>query len=140
LYYKDNPTLEMAQSLSLEFDQLFSSQTIYAELNERIKKTKAKKSELLLVLKYPELPLHNNMAELGARAQARKRDVSLHTKTEEGTKSQDTFLTIAQTAKKLGVSAYKFIKDRISRKFEMPSLASLIPQIEASPQIILDSS
>jgi cell division septum initiation protein DivIVA len=140
LYYKDNPTLEMAQSLSLEFDQLFSRQTIYAELNERIKKTKAKKSELLLVLKYPELPLHNNMAELGARAQARKRDVSLHTITEEGTKSQDTFLTIAQTAKKLGVSAYKFIKDRISRKFEMPSLASLIPQIESSPQIILDSS
>ena len=51
------------------------------------------------------------MAELGARAQARKRDVSLHTKTEEGTKSQDTFLTIAQTAKKLGVSAYKYRAD-----------------------------
>ena len=92
--------LKWLKGLSLEFDQLFSSQTIYAELNERIKKTKAKKSELLLVLKYPELPLHNIMAELGARAQARKRDVSLHTKTEEGTKSQDTFLTIAQTAKK----------------------------------------
>jgi len=38
------------------------------------------------------------------------------------------------------VKSSEFIKDRISRKFEMPSLASLIPQIEASPQIILDSS
>jgi len=140
LHYKAHPSLEMAESLSSEFDQLFSSQTIYTKLNDRIEKTKTKKAELLLVLKYPELPLHNNMAELGARAQARKRDVSLHTITEEGTKSQDTFLTIAQTAKKLGVSAYKYIKDRISRKFEMPSLASLIPQTEASPQIILNSS
>lgn len=140
LIYKDHPTPEMAQSLSLEFDQLFSSQTIYDKLNDRIEKTKANKAELLQVLKYPELPLHNNMAELGARAQARKRDVSLHTITEEGTKSQDTFLTIVQTAKKLGVSVYKFIKDRISRKFEMPSLASLIPQVETSPQTILNSS
>ena len=140
LLYKENPSPEMAQSLSIEFDQIFSSHTMYDELNERIAKTSARKSELLLVLKYPELPLHNNMAELGARAQARKRDVSLHTITEEGTKSQDTFMTIAQTAKKLGVSVYKYIKDRISRKFEMPSLASLIPQIKTSPKIILDSS
>jgi hypothetical protein len=51
------------------------------------------------VLDYPELPLHNNDAELGARAQVRKRDVSLQTKTKEGTKASDTFLTIVNTAK-----------------------------------------
>jgi hypothetical protein len=62
-----------------------------------------------MVLKHPEIPLYNNDAELGARAQVRKRDVSLHTMTEDGTKANDTFLTIVQTAKKLGVSAYAYI-------------------------------
>ena len=49
-----------------------------------------------------------------------------HTMTEEGTKASDTFMTIVQTAKKLGVSAYDYISDRVSKSFKMPSLAELI--------------
>ena len=127
LEYKENPSQEKATELSKRFDQIFSTQTNYEALDNRIAKSKANKDELLLVLKYPELPLHNNESELGARAQTRKRDVSLHTITDEGTKAQDTFLTIGQTAIKLCVSAYEFINDRVSKKFLMPSLASLIP-------------
>jgi hypothetical protein len=52
--------------------------------------------------------------------------VSLQTITEEGTKANDTFMTIVQTAKKLGVSAYQYICDRVRNTFEMPSLAQLI--------------
>jgi hypothetical protein len=140
LEYKEHPSQEKASELSEKFDKLFSTQTNYKALDERIAKSKAKKEELLLVLKYPELPLHNNESELGARAQARKRDVSLHTITDEGTKAQDTFLTIAQTAKKLGVNVYKFIYDRISRKFQMPSLASLIPSIKSTDIEYCDTS
>jgi len=77
------------------------------------------KEEMLKVLKYPELPLHNNGSELEVRADKRRQDVSLQTKTEEGTKAKDTFLTITQTAKKLGVSAYEYIYDRISRQFSI---------------------
>ena len=41
--------------------------------------TKQRRAEkLLLVLKFPHVPLHNNPAELGARVAVRKRDVSLH--------------------------------------------------------------
>jgi len=126
LQYKKNPTQEEAEKLSSEFDQLFSTHTNYQNLDERIAKSKAKKAELLLVLKYPQIPLHNNESELGARVIARKRDVSLHTKSDEGTESQDSLLTVGQTAKKLFVSAYEYIYDRVSNKFEMPSLASLI--------------
>jgi len=56
-----------------------------------------------MTLKHPEVPLHNNESELGARAQVRRRDVSLHTMTEDGTKANDTFLTIVEAAKKLDV-------------------------------------
>lgn len=124
--FKENPTQEAAEALSAEFDELFSTKTAYQAQDERIAKSKDKKSELLMVLKHPELPLHNNDAELGARALVRKRDVSLHTMTEDGTKANDTFLTIVQTAKKLGVSAYEYIYDRVSKRFRLPSLAELI--------------
>ncbi len=126
LEYKEEFSQELADALSTEFDTTFSTKTGYPSLDERIAKTNGKKKELLLVLKHPELPLHNNAAELGARVQARKRDVSLHTMSAEGTQAQDTFLTIVQTAKKLGVSAYAYIHDRVSKRFQMPSLAELI--------------
>jgi len=128
LAYKEHPTSDQAEKLSVKFDELFSTNTEYYALDDRIEKTKAKSEELLKVLKYPELPLHNNDAELGARAEKRRQDVSLQTKTKEGTEAKDTFLTITQTAKKLGVSAYEYIYDRISKQFKMPSLAKMIEQ------------
>ncbi|MEA3324141.1 MAG: hypothetical protein U9Q37_03240 [Euryarchaeota archaeon] len=79
-----------------------------------------------MTLKHHEVPLHNNESELGARAHVRRRDVSLHTMTEDGTKANDTFLTIVETEKLLGVSAYDYIHDRVSKRFRMPSLAEMI--------------
>ncbi|AKB74667.1 hypothetical protein MSLAZ_1406 [Methanosarcina lacustris Z-7289] len=70
--------------------------------------------------------MHNNGAEFGARVKVRKRDVSLQTVTEEGTKANDAFMTIVQTARKLSVSAYDYIFDRVSNRCEMLSLAELI--------------
>ena len=95
---------------------MFSTKTGYEQLDERISKTKEKKEHLLKVLTLPEIPLHNNAAELAARAKVRKRDVSLQTITDEGTKANDTFMTIVQTAKKLGVSAYQYIFDRVEQQ------------------------
>ena len=126
LQFKENPSQENAEQLSADFDVLVYTKTNYEALNERIEKTRENKSELLLSLKYPEIPLHNNAAELGARSQVRKRDVSLHTMTEDGTRASDTFMTIVQTAKKLGVSVFDYIGDRVSKSFKMPSLAEMI--------------
>jgi len=95
-------------------------------LDDRLQKTYAKKNELLQVLKFPEVPLHNNPAELGARVQTRKRDISLQTKNDKGTQAKDTMMTIVQTARKLKVNVLDYIYDRVSLTFKMPSLASLI--------------
>ena len=126
--YKEAPDPNKAIELKQQFDALFSTQTGYQQLDERIAKTYAKRKELLLVLKYPELPLHNNASELSARVQARARDVSLHTMSEKGTKIKDTFMTISQTAKKLKVRTYDYIRDRVSGEFKLPSLAQLIEE------------
>ena len=129
--FKMKPDAEVAKQLDIEFDQLFSTETVYDQLDDRISKTREKKKSLLMVLTMPAIPLHNNAAELAARAKVRKRDVSLQTVTDKGTKANDTFMTIVQTAKKLGVSVYDYIFDRVSNKFEMLSLAQLIREKSA---------
>jgi hypothetical protein len=126
LAYKKSPNALLAEQLSNEFDTIFSTETGYEQLDERIKKTKMKKDLLLLVLEHPELPLHNNTSELGARRQARYRDVSMQTKNKKGTEAKDTRMTITETAKKLFVNTFNYFYDRITRKFELSSLASLV--------------
>ncbi len=126
LDYKNNPNKKTANKLSKEFDELFTSNTEYFQLNECISKTAVNKEELLIVLKRPEIPLHNNIAELGARRQVQKRDISLHTMTTQGTKNQDAFLTITQTAIQLGVDVYKYIKEFVANKKDRISLSDII--------------
>lgn len=128
LKYKREPTPEKKTVLEKKFDEIFTSSTGYEDLDDRIAKTRAKKTELLLVLEHPQLPLHNNASELEARVQARVRDVSFQTRSTKGTKIKDALMTINQTAKKLGVSFYDYIRDRITGKFKLPSLADLIAQ------------
>ncbi len=138
--YKQKPCFESAQSLSTQFEELFSTKTGYNELDDRISKTRSKKDSLLTVLKHPEIPLHNNQAENGARVQKRREDVSLQTKTDEGTKAKDTMMSIVETCKKFGVSSYQFIKDRISKTFKFPTLGTLIRERAAAKKVPFDSS
>jgi hypothetical protein len=126
LAYQQVPTVEESARLEARFDELFSTCTDYDALNARIAKTRAKKASLLMVLKHPEVPLHNNPAELEARQRVRKRDVSFGPRTQDGVKAWDTFMSLAATAKKLGVSFHQYIHDRISQANRIPSLATLI--------------
>lgn len=126
LDYREQPTLQAAVQLETEFNQLFATQTGYDELDKRIAKTLAKKDSLLLVLKHPELPLHNNPAELAARFRVRKRDISFGPRTENGKCAWDTFMTLAATTKKLGISFYEYIRDRITKTNSIQPLAELI--------------
>jgi len=81
-----------------------------------------------MVLDHPEIPLHNNPAELGARKPVRKREVSFGTRTNDGSKAWDTFMSLSATAKKLGINFYSYIYDRISGTLEIPNLAVVIAQ------------
>ncbi|MHC4406432.1 MAG: IS66 family transposase [Planctomycetota bacterium] len=131
--YRDGPTALEAKRLREQFDELFSTQTGYEALDDRIAKTAAKKNELLTVLDHPEVPLHNNASELGARVSARRRDVSLHSKSARGARAMDIFTTMVQTCKKLGVSAYAYLRDRLSRRSRLPSLADSIRAASGCP-------
>jgi hypothetical protein len=126
--YRENPSHTEANRLRAEFDTLFSTTTGYQALDQRIAKTLAKKDRLLVVLDQPQLPLHNNPAELAVRQRVRKRDISFGPRTSDGVAAWDTFMTLSETAKKLGVSFYAYIHDRVSMQRRLPSLAALIHQ------------
>ena len=138
LEYKKQPTPEESTRLEAEFDTLFATHTGYDDLDKRIAKTRAKKNSLLLVLKYPELPLHNNSAELGVRQRVRKRDVSFGPRTQDGRKAWDTFMSLAETTKKLDVSFYAYLRDRITATHAIPPLAELVTK--AANQLNLGQS
>jgi hypothetical protein len=126
--YREHPTLPERIRLDTDFDRLFATVTGYEALDARIAKTRAKKHCLLLVLTHPEIPLHNNPAELGARQRVRKGDVSFGPRRPDGVKAWDTFMTLAATTKKLGVSFYAYVLDRISGTNQLPKLADLITE------------
>ena len=138
LAYRQQPTAVERARLLATFDRLFTTTTDYWALNDRIAKTRAKKAALLLVLSHPEIPLHNNPAELGVRQRVRKRDVSFGPRTAEGAKAWDTFMSLADTARKLGVSFYHFIHDRVTGANHMPSLADIIDK--RAPELNLGAS
>lgn len=117
---------EQRPHLEQEFESLFNQTTDYFQVNECLARTYANKEKLLAVLENPAIPLHNNAAELGARRVVRKRDISLHTWSAKGTKVRDAYMTIVETAAKLGVNAMDYIKDRLSGQLEMRSLADSV--------------
>lgn len=128
LTYQQHPTIDAYTLLDNQFDKLFSTVTGYYALDQRIAKTMDKKVSLLMILDHPEIPLHNNPAELGARKRVRKRVVSFGTRTDDGTKAWDTFMSLSATAKKLGINFYSYLYDRISHSFKITNLADVIYQ------------
>jgi hypothetical protein len=126
LTYQHQPSPQERCRLEAEFDRLFSSVTGYDALDARIAKTRQKKVSLLMALQHPEVPLHNNPAEWEVRRRVRKRDVSFGPRTPDGVRAWDTFMSLAATTRKLGISFYHYIHDRISRTNQIPPLANLI--------------
>lgn len=132
LAYREQPSAAERMRLEAAFDALFAQVTGYDELDARIAKTRANKVALLQVLAHPEIPLHNNASELACRARVRKRLVSGGPRTAAGARAWDTGMTSVETAKKLGVSFYAYIQDRISGAMQLPSLADLIAERASS--------
>ena len=128
LAYREKPTAKKRTQLEAQFDELFATHTGYYDLDQRIAKTRAKKNSLLLVLEHPELPLHNNASELAVRQRVRKRDVSFGPRTPLGVQAWDSFMTLADTARKLKISFYAYIQDRICGTNQIPPMATLVTQ------------
>ena len=126
--YKASPTKKEKRKLDKRFDAIFTTQTCFETLNAALKRLHRNKSELLLVLDYPYIPLHNNLSESDVREYVKKRKISGSTRSDHGRRCRDTFASLKKTCRKLGVSFWTYLKDRISGRNSVPQLPELIRQ------------
>ncbi len=126
--YKENPKPADKKRLNDLFDEIFTQKTSSASLNAALKRINNNKSELMLVLERPDIPLHNNGAETAIREYVKKRKISGSTRSESGRRCRDTFTSLKKTCRKLGVSFWQYLKDRIENTGTIPDLSDLIRQ------------
>jgi hypothetical protein len=107
---------------------IFSQKTDFQLLNLALQRLHSNKAELLLVLDRPEIPLHNNLSENDIREYVKRRKVSGGTRSENGRRCRDTFTSLKKTCRKLGVSFWQYLSDRISGKNSIPPIAQLVEQ------------
>lgn len=124
--YKEKPNEEDLENIKQEFESLFSTTTKYEDLNKAISQTKRRQEGLIAVLENPDLPLHNNHAEQQIRPFVIKRKVQFGTRSEEGRKSRDTFMSINMTCRKLNLSFYEFLIDRKTKAQKISPLAEIM--------------
>ena len=126
--YKRHPTVKRKRELQERFDAVFIQKTRYATLDRLLRRIHLNKSELLLVLERPEIPLHTNGSERDIRDHVKKQKVSGGTRSETGRQCRDTFSSLKKTCRKLGISFWDYLTDRISCSDHIPLLPHLLEQ------------
>ncbi len=111
--YKDKPDKAQRKILRQRFDEIYTQKTSYATLNQTLKRIHNNKEQLLVVLDRPEIPLHTNGSETDIRDYVKKRKVSGGTRSDEGRRCRDTFASLKKTCRKLNISFWHYLTDRL---------------------------
>ena len=111
--YRLDPTPRRRSELRTRFDRIFQRRTGFATLDRLLKRLHANKTELLMVLDRPEIPLHTNGSENDIRCQVTKRAVSGGTRSDTGRDCRNAFLGLAKTCRKLGVAFWDYLGARL---------------------------
>jgi hypothetical protein len=111
--YKSQAGQIKYDELKQRFDEIFTQKTSFATLNSALKRIHKNKTELLVVLDRPEIPLHTNDSETAIRDYVKKRKISGGTRSDEGRRCRDTFTTLKITCRKLGIPFWIFLTNRL---------------------------
>ena len=126
--YKHTRSPDKKGELEARFEQVFTAKTCFSLLNHALERIHRNKKELLLVLQRPDLPLHNNLSERDIREYVTRRKISGSTRHELGRRCRDTFTSLKKTCRKLGISFWKYLVDRISHLDLISQLGEVIRQ------------
>jgi hypothetical protein len=126
--YRQHPTTPRKAALQARFERIFTHQTGFVTLDRLLARLHANKSELLMVLDRPEIPLHTNGSENDVRCQVTKRKVSGGTRSDLGRDCRDAFLGLAKTCAKLGITFWDYLGARL----QVPNH----PAIPPLPQLV----
>ena len=125
-----DPCPRRAAALRARFDRIFGRRTDYATLDRLLARLHRRKAELLRILQHPEIPLHTNGSENDIRACVTKRKISGGTMSTAGRMARDVTLGLMKTCRKLGVSFFRYLGDRlrVPGATAIPPLPDLIRQ------------
>jgi hypothetical protein len=126
--YREKPDPAQKAVLQERFDQLCAQRTDYPSINNVLKEMAQHKADLLRVLVCPAVPLHNNGTESIIRIYVQKRKVSGSTRSATGRRCRDTFASLMKTCRKLGISFWQYLQDRLRRRGRIARLAETIRQ------------
>jgi len=124
--YKKDPRADQKEALSKAFDKVFTMRTSSATLNDLIDRTRMNKEKLLRVLDYPHIPLHNNDSERDIREYVKRRKISGSTRSPAGRRARDTFTSLKKSCRKLKISFWQYLQDRVGGLGKIPMLAVII--------------
>lgn len=124
--YQARPTAPDAARLSARFDAVFTQKTSFSLMNALLARHHENKDKLLLVLRRPDVPLHTNGSETDLRDRVKKRKISGGTRSSLGRECRDTFASLMKTCRKLKVSFWQFLLDRLSLANGIAPLPELI--------------
>jgi Transposase IS66 family len=125
--YREKPDPRAKAALEARFDALVEQKTDYpSSIGAALKEMRAHKADLLRVLERPEVPLHNNGTESIIRGYVKTRKVSGGTRSDAGRRCRDTFSSLKKTCRKLGVSFWAYLGDRVRGLGQVPRLAERI--------------
>jgi hypothetical protein len=135
--YQQHPSAESSLNLQAMFDQIFERCYIgLPALNHVLNHIRNHKAELLQVLACPDFPLHNNAAETDIREYVTRRKISGGTRSDLGRKARDTFVGIKKTCRKLGISFWCYLSDRLHAAHQLLSLSDLIRAKAANKLVV----
>jgi hypothetical protein len=129
--FKVTPDPTLVEPLKAKFDLLCSPINNFSPLNSVLEDLKSKKDQLLLVLTRHRTPLHNNDTERDIREYVKRRKISAGTRSELGRLARDTFLSLKKTCRKLGISFWKYLLDRLQNTNLIPPLSHVM-QLKAN--------
>jgi hypothetical protein len=125
--YRREPDRRRRHELRARFDRIFRRRTGFAKLDRLLQRLHTNKTELLLVLERPEVPLHTNGSERDLRPQVIKRKISGGTRSNQGRNCRDAFLGLLLTCAKLGFSFWDYLGHRLGvAGIEAPYLPDLV--------------
>jgi hypothetical protein len=127
--WKEKPSPGAAQAFRARFDRIFTLRTGFELLDQLLARLHRRKDELLKVLERPDIPLHTNASENDLRTCVIKRKISGGTMSIKGRQARDVLLGLMKTCRKLGISFFTFLGDRLGLNTgnqTIPPLAQLV--------------
>lgn len=119
--------------LAKRFDDIFGQHTGYKALDQLLLRLHRRKGDLLKVLERPEIPLHTNASENDLRACVTKRRISGGTMSKKGRLARDVMLGLMKTCRKLGISFFAYLGDRLGVRGTAQTIPPLHKLVGAQP-------